>query len=148
MNLETKRLSQNELPLFLELIRLFEDVFEMKDFKMPDEKYLQKLLSSESFFVFVALQENKVVGGLTSYILHQYYSEAPLAYIYDLAVKKELQYKGIGKKLISANNEYCKILGVEAVMVEADEVDGHAIRFYRSTGATGLKTVHFDYELK
>jgi len=98
--------------------------------------------------VFVALLDNKVVGGLTSYIMQQYYSTSPLVYIYDLAVKTELQRQGIGKMLIEGNNSYCKNIGAEAVMVQADEVDDYAIEFYRSTGATGIKVIHFDYMLK
>lgn len=148
MNSEIKKLNGTDLDKFIELIRVFEAVFEMKNFKMPSESYLQTLLNSDNFFVFAAIQEEKIIGGLTAYVMHQYYSQSPLIYIFDLAVKKEFQYKGIGKKLISANNAYAKLLGAEAVMVEADEPDDYAIKFYRSTGATGIKTVHFDYELK
>ncbi len=46
-----------------------------------------------------------------------------------------------------ANNSYCKDVGVEAVMVQADEVDDYAIKFYHSTGATAEKVIHFDYVL-
>ncbi len=95
----------------------------------------------------MALLDNKVVGGLTSYTMHQYYSKSPLVYIFDLAVKTQFQWQGIGKMLIAGNNAYCKDIGVEAVMVQADEVDDYAIKFYHSTGATAQKVVHFDYLL-
>ncbi len=114
---------------------------------MPGEIYLQQLLQKDDFFVFVALLNNKVVGGLTSYIMQQYYSTSPLVYIFDLAVKREYQFKGIGKKLIAGNNTYCKEIGAEAVMVQADEADDYAIKFYHSTGATAEKVIHFDYPL-
>ena len=123
------------------------DVFEMKNFIMPDEIYLQQLLEKDDFFVFVALLDNKVVGGLTSYTMHQYYSKSPLVYIFDLAVKTPLQRKGIGKMLIAGHNSYCKAIGVEVVMVQADEADDYAIKFYQSTGATAEKVIHFDYLL-
>lgn len=143
-----EKLNHNDIGKFTALIRLFEDVFEMKNFIMPDEAYLQELLKKDDFFVFVAVLDNKVVGGLTSYIMHQYYSKSPLVYIFDLAVEKEFQRKGIGRKLIAANNDYCREIGVEAVMVQADEADDYAIDFYHSTGATAEKVVHFDYLLK
>ena len=95
----------------------------------------------------MALLDNKVVGGLTSYIMQQYYSKSPLVYIFDLAVKKELQRQGIGRMLITNNNSYCKTIGIETVMVQADEVDDYAIKFYKSTGAKAQKVIHFDYEL-
>ena len=147
MSMEIKKLGGSDLGAFVQLIRLFEEVFEMKDFKLPDENYLQHLLQSDGFFVFVAVQEEEIVGGLTAYTLHQYYSRSPLIYIYDLAVKVKMQRKGIGKKLIAGVNNYAKSLGAEAVMVEAEEPDHHAIEFYRSTGAAGQKTVHFEYTL-
>ncbi|HUM47849.1 MAG TPA: GNAT family N-acetyltransferase [Chitinophagales bacterium] len=147
MEIQIEKLNHNHLHQFIELIRVFESVFEMKNFQMPDENYLQKLLEKEDFFVFVALKENKVVAGLTSYIMHQYYSKMPLVYIFDLAVSTEFQRQGIGKMLIAANNSYCKTIGIEAVMVQADEIDDYAIKFYHSTGATAEKVTHFEYVL-
>ena len=49
--------------------------------------------------------------------------------------------------LISAINSYCKEIGVMEVFVQADEVDGYALDFYHSTGATAEKVVHFYYPL-
>lgn len=147
MKVIIEKLIYRDVDKFTELIRVFEDVFEMKNFNMPGENYLRQLLHKEDFFVFVAMLDNKVAGGLTSYIMHQYYSESPLVYIFDLAVKRELQYRGIGKMLIAANNSYSREIGAEAVMVQADVADDYAIKFYRSTGAKGENVIHFDYML-
>ncbi len=145
MKITIEKLNPADIHNFKELICVFEDVFEMKDLKMPGQNYLQQLLAKDDFFVFVALLDDKVVGGLTSYIMHQYYAPSPLVYIFDLAVKRELQYQGIGKMLIAANNNYSKNIGAEAVMVQADEPDDYAIKFYHSTGATAQKVIHFEY---
>lgn len=147
MELKIEKLNTGDIYKFTDLIRLFEEVFEMQNFKMPGENYLLQLLKKDDFFVFVALQNNKVVGGLTSYIMHQYYSESSLVYIYDLAVKTEYQRQGIGKLLIEGNNRYCHSIGVEAVMVEAEEPDTHALDFYNATGARAQKVIHFEYTL-
>lgn len=137
-----------EFDHFYALIRLFEEVFEMKDFVMPPADYLEKLLARDDFFVFVAVLDGRVVGGLTSYTLRQYYSISPLVYIYDLAVATEYQRKGIGKMLIAEIQNYCKDIGVEEVFVQADVADDYALDFYRSTGARGEDVVHFYYPLK
>jgi ribosomal protein S18 acetylase RimI-like enzyme len=147
-NIEMLKLASTDLDSFIELIELFEDVFSMENFKMPDKQYLQNLLGKNDFFVFVALNENMVVGGLTAYTLLQYYSEAPLVYIYDLAVKKKFQRKGIGRLLISEITSYCKKNGMQEVFVQADKIDDYALDFYRSTGATEEEVVHFYYPLK
>ncbi|KAA5549162.1 GNAT family N-acetyltransferase [Adhaeribacter rhizoryzae] len=147
MQVEIRKLDSQEIQLFKELIRVFEVVFEMKDFRIPEDEYLQKLLAQEGFYVFVTLQDAEVIGGLTAYTLNQYYSRLPLVYIYDLAVATQFQRKGIGQKLISGITSYCKQIGVEEVFVQADEVDDYALDFYHKTGATAEKVVHFYYPL-
>ena len=147
MPVEIKKLGHYDLNYFKDLIRVFEDVFEMEKFTMPDDDYLQQLLEKDSFLVFVALSEDKVVGGLTAYILQQYYSVRPLVYIYDLAVKTNYQRQGIGSILIAGITNYCRETGMEEVFVQADEEDGYALEFYHSTGATAEKVVHFYYPL-
>jgi aminoglycoside 3-N-acetyltransferase I len=147
MRIEIQKIGPDQIDVFIELIRIFEDIFEMQHFSLPDTKHLQQLLNKDDFFVFVALSEGKIVGGLTAYCLDQYYSEAPLVYIYDLAVKSAFQRKGIGRKLISGITDYCKKIGIEEVFVQADEADTYALDFYRSTGARAEKVVHFYYPL-
>ena len=127
------------------MLTLFEQVFEMKDFKMPGEKHLKKLLGSKNFVVFIALDENVVIGGLTAHILPSYYSESSEVYIYDLAVKTNFQRKGIGKKLLLALTAYCRENNYKAFFVQADEADGHALEFYSATGGLPEKVVHFNY---
>lgn len=147
MEFQSKKLEPAELNQFIELLRVFEEVFETANFKMADQDYLKKLLDSDAFFVFVAIHEGQVIGGLTAYIMHQYYSPSTLVYIYDLAVKEVWQRKGVGRQLIQDTNQYCRKIGAEVVMVEAEESDDHAVKFYESTGGKKIKTCHFDYYL-
>jgi aminoglycoside 3-N-acetyltransferase I len=147
MSLEIRKLEKQDLDNFIALIGVFEDVFEMQNFIIPDEKHLQQLLQKDSFFVFVALSGKEVVGGLTAYTLEQYYSTQPLVYIFDLAVQTRYQRQGIGRKLMAAINEYCKNTGVEEVFVQADEIDDYALEFYQATGGIAEKVVHFNYPL-
>lgn len=141
-------LKHNDLDQLNELISVFENVFEMDSFKRPSKAHLQKLLDKDTFFAVVATTENKVIAGLTVYLLDQYYSERPLAYIYDLAVLTAYQRKGIGKKLIEFTTEYCRNKGFEEVFVQADKVDDYAIDFYRLTRPTNEEqVVQFSYVL-
>ena len=79
------------------MLDVFEDVFEIKNFEYPSMKHLEELLQKDDFFVFVAVSEAKIVGGLTVYSLTQYYSEAPLVYVYDVAVLKKINVKTLAK---------------------------------------------------
>jgi aminoglycoside 3-N-acetyltransferase I len=148
MNITIKQLAADDTSEFIEMLRLFEDVFEMKDFQMPGEDYLTALLGRKDFLVFEAVLENEIVGGLTAHILPSYYFESSEVYIYDLAVKTSFQRKGIGKKLLRALTEYCRRKGYKEVFVQADEPDIHALEFYRSTGGRAKKVVHFYYPIK
>ncbi|HMR81745.1 MAG TPA: GNAT family N-acetyltransferase [Niabella sp.] len=131
------------------LISVFEDVFEMANFKRPDTAYLANLLRKNTFFGVVAKTNGKIIGGLTVYVLDQYYSAKPLAYIYDLAVLTDFQRQGIGKKLIIYTNDYCRKEGFEGAFVQAEKADDYAVDFYRLTHPTDeMQVVHFFYDLK
>ncbi|WP_018476242.1 GNAT family N-acetyltransferase [Pontibacter roseus] len=145
--MEILKLEQQDIHHFIALVHVFEDVFEMEPFAIPDTEYLQALLAKPDFMAFAALEQNTVVGGLTAYVLHQYYSVMPLVYIYDLAVKRDFQRQGIGSRLIQSVTDYCQQRGFEEVFVQADKVDDYALDFYRSTGATEEQVVHFYYPL-
>ncbi len=143
-----KKLIGEDLYSFIELINVFEEVFEMEKFSIPNSQYLQTLLEKDDFGVFAAVSDHEIVGGLTTYTLHQYYSASPLIYIYDLAVKPSYQRRGIGKKLISAVIDFAKTKGADEVFVQADADELHATEFYHSTGGIPEPVIHFNYPLK
>jgi aminoglycoside 3-N-acetyltransferase I len=147
VRIEIQKLGSYQIDEFIKLIDVFEEVFEMQHFEAPGIKHLEELLQKDDFYVFVAVSEGTIVGGLTAYSLTQYYSEAPLVYVYDVAVSEKYQRKGVGKKLMRGINDYCKEMGVEEVFVQAEDADEHALDFYRSTGAQSLKVTHFYYPL-
>jgi aminoglycoside 3-N-acetyltransferase I len=105
-------------------------------------------LKKDHFIVLTAKVRGRVIGGMTGYILDQYYDTKPLAYIYDLAILVEFQRKGIGRQLIEFFNSYCKNIGIAEVFVQADKADDYAIDFYHSTRPTHeIQVVHFNYTL-
>ncbi len=147
--MEIKILSQQDIHEFLGLIEVFEESFEMNNFSKPDTKYLQNVLAKPDFLVLAAIRDQRVLGGLTVYILDQYYSNKPLAYIYDLAISKNFQRMGIGKALIQYLKDYCKENNFEEVFVQVNRIDQYALDFYRLTKPTNEKDViHFNYSLK
>ncbi len=142
------RLQKEDLDQFVDLTKLFEEVFEIENFSIPKERHLKELLCRDDFDAFVALKYNLVVGGLTTYILKQYYSEKAIAYIYDLAVHLNHQRQGIGKNLIEEAKKFYSIKGFEDMFVQAEIVDEHAIEFYRSTNPSEEEQiVYFSYSL-
>ncbi len=147
-NFRIEKLNAEHLTYFKNLIGLFADVFEMKELCLPTSEYLRDILAKKDFHVFVALKKDAVIGGLTAYTLNQYYSMKPLAYIYDLAISRPHQRKGVGKELIKTTTNYFQRQGYEEVFVQADKTDTYAIDFYRQTNPSGEENVsHFYYLL-
>ncbi len=147
MDVHIKKLGPGEMDQFATLINVFEEVFDMENLLGPDPGYLENLLRKESFMVYVAMFGERVIGGLTAYVLPSYYFQSSEVYIYDLAVDTPFQRKGTGRKLIEAIKADCKALGLREVFIQADRIDEHAIGFYQSTGGKSTEVVHFSYPL-
>ena len=148
MDIEIKKLESDDIGLFLNLISVFKEVFEWHSLP-PGPLHLQKVLNNNCFIVFIAISGNLVVGGLTAYVLERYDTEKPSAYIYDLAVIKEMQRNGVGKKLITAFTTYCNENDFSEAFVQAEIEDSHAINFYRNTVVSSeLQAIHFTYSFE
>lgn len=146
--IEVQLLEAGNLKELQALISVFEEVFEMEAYSPPSQSHLITLLKKDNFFAIIAKSQGKIIGGLTVYVIDQYYSERPLAHIYDLAVLSKFQRRGVGRRLIEFTISYCKDRGFEEVFVQAEKVDDYALDFYRSTTPTSEEeVVHYTYKL-
>jgi aminoglycoside 3-N-acetyltransferase I len=146
MEIEIRILQSGDLEDLNQLLTVFDIVFEYESGQRADEMHLKRLLESQMFFAVVAKVENKVVAGLSAYVLDQYHSNSRILYIHDLAVLEEFQRKGIGSQLMKFINEYCRQQGFQQSFIQAEKVDDYAVEFYRTTKPTGeLEAVHFYY---
>lgn len=140
-----KKLDHNEVPDFRNLVEIFKAVFENEE-QIPGNEHLGRLLSNPDFIVFVVKLNNRVVGGLTLYVLHSYYGTKPMAYMYDVGISPEFQGRGLGKALIAEVCRYCKDNGFEDAYVEAESDDIDAVNFYRNTKfSSEMNAIHFTY---
>src|SRR5690606_37846700 len=143
--MEIKRLDKNEISDFRNLIEIFKYVIENAA-QLPSNNYLIGLLSNSDFMVFVVKVKNKVVGGLTVYVLHSCYRVKPIAYIYDVGVTPNFQGQGLGKALISEVCNFCRANGFDDAYVEAESDDIDAVGFYRKTKSSNeMNAIHFTY---
>ncbi len=144
-SINIKKLNHNEVSDFRSLVEIFKDVFEMYESTSNNEP-LSKLLTNPDFLVFVVKEKQKVIGGLTMYVLNSYYGTKPTAYIYDVGITPEFQGKGLGKLLIAEVCKYCKDSEFEDVYVEAESDDIDAVSFYRKTKySSEMNVVQFTY---
>lgn len=145
MVIEIKKLNSTDVSEFIALIEILNEVFENSD-EIPGPNYLSEILNQAHFSVFVVLVDELVVGGLTMYVLKQYYKPKPQAYIYDVGISPEFQNKGLGKSLMQYVLDYCGNCGIEQAWVEAEQEDTDAIAFYRKTYPNNeMLANHFTY---
>jgi aminoglycoside 3-N-acetyltransferase I len=143
---EVKRLKKNDINSFKSLIKMFNEVFENNKLELPKKGYLKKQLSKPDFVAFAAFQNKKLAGGMTAFILPKYYSKGSEIFIYDVAVRKQYQRKGIGKMMMDALKDYSKKEKIKDIFVAANVEDKHALDFYNATGGKAEQVVHFNYK--
>lgn len=148
MNVEVFKLEPHDASSFRDLVGVFAEVFNMPPFEIPSPEYLERLLCNPSFFAHVVTVAGEVVGGVTCYVLNQYYSTSCYVYVFDLAVHPRYQRQGLGSRLMKAVADYSRTLSADEVFVQADDEDVHALEFYRNTGGIPEKVTHFNYPLK
>jgi aminoglycoside 3-N-acetyltransferase I len=146
MKFKYKTLTNTDVPLLKNLLRVFGEAFEEKDTyqsAVPGEEYLKNLLGQQHFIALVALDGDTVVGGLAAYELPKFEQARKELYIYDLAVSAEHRRKGIATNLIRELQRVAKERGVYVIFVQADPGDTPAIRLYESLGVRE-DVHHFD----
>lgn len=145
MKYKALHLQSGDINLFRELIKMFAEAFEQPGVENVPDAYLAQLLNNHNFIAYAALLNNTVIGGLTAYILPQYYGQYAEAYIYDIAVKSDFRGKGTGKMLLKALADFCRQNDIKTMFTEAHKSDRDAVKFYRSAGGEEEKVAHFNF---
>ena len=143
-----QRVNDNDVGLMYELLCVFHEAFAEEEAcrtPPPREGYLQKLLASNFFVVFAAMEEGRVVGGVTAYLLPQFKGEQTELYLYDLAVASTHRRRGIATSLIRELMVFGRKMNAPMVFVQADREDAPAIALYETFG-TKKDVFHFDIQ--
>lgn len=144
-----KQLTDISISEFKDLMILFGKVFnDDKSYQSakPKDDYIEDFLNDHNHISLIALDDNKVIGGLVAYILTKFEQERSEIYIYDLAVSDTHVRLGIATKLIENLKEIAKTQGIDSIFVQADKSDEGAVSFYKSLGAKSTDTYNFDIE--
>ena len=113
----------------------------------PSDDYVVAFLSNPTNIVLVAEEAGQVVGGLVAYVLRKFEMERTEVYVYDLAVSRDYQRRGIGSSLMRYLQTVGHDIGAYVVFVQADEGD-EAVEFYESLKPdTNNHTRNFDFSV-
>jgi len=106
---------------------------------------VDRLLQRDSCWAITAIEQGRVIGGLTAHVLPMTNAKRAELLIYDIAVAEAHQRRGIGGALIEAARREAASQGIEVVFVLADNQDEHALRFYQKLGAIGSPVTLFEW---
>lgn len=143
---EIGRLSAADVPLMRGLNALFAEAFEDPEHYLatpPEDDYLKRRLAHPHVIALVAIENEKVVGGLVAYELPKLEQARSEIYIYDLAVAEAHRRKGIATALIADLQSIAAECGAWVVYVQADYGDEPAIALYTKLGVRE-DVMHFD----
>lgn len=127
--MEIRRITLDDLDRVFELLNvLYENKLKYEKFK---EIYKLKLNDENSYYI-VAIEENKIIGILTSELQVKLHRTKKQSFIEDLIVDKDYRNKGIGKALLHNAVEYAKNNNCEVVELTSYIKNENAHRFYEN----------------
>lgn len=141
---QTKRLTVEDRELARTMLAVMAEVFEEPGKALRDA-YLDRILGRADFWAIAAFIGNAVVGGLTAHTLPMTRAECSEVFIYDIAVRKDQQRKGVGRCLVTALLDGAAAVGIHDVFVPADNEDLHALDFYRALGGVAAPVTIFTF---
>ena len=90
--------------------------------------------------------EYQLVGGVTAHAIPMTTSESSELFVYDIAVRADVQRQGIGRALMTALRAAATAEGIGDMFVPADNEDTHALDFYRGLGGVPTPVTFFTFE--
>jgi aminoglycoside 3-N-acetyltransferase I len=145
VNLEIKKLGAREIEAAKELFRLFQLDDGVENPTSASDEYLKKLLEKQDFHVLVAVENQKVIGGLTAYELLKYKKETSEMFLYEIGVAAAHRKKGAASALIEFLKQICLEKGINTIFVLAADGNLPALGLYEKTGGKGFQVIEFDY---
>ena len=144
-NLRTVRLTPGDIEMARRLFLLMAEVFEEPTEPLGDS-YIEQLLNRPEFWAMAAVVEDQLVGGVTAHAIPMTTSESSELFVYDIAVRADVQRQGIGRALMTALRAAATAEGIGDMFVPADNEDTHALDFYRGLGGVPTPVTFFTFE--
>jgi aminoglycoside 3-N-acetyltransferase I len=138
------RLAAADCALAKRLFAMMADVF-AEDVENLSDDYIELLLAREDFWALAALSGEDVVGGLTAHALPMTRSACRELFVYDVAVHRDHQRRGIGRQLLNQLRQQAQAAGISVVFVAVDDDDSHALEFYRMVGGEASAVTLFTF---
>lgn len=143
--MRSMRLQPGDRELARALFVLMAEVFE-EAYDALSDQYVDRLLAREDFWALAAFDGDQIIGGITAHSLPMTRTETAELFIYDLAVRRDHQRRGVGRHLVADLRTRAAARGIHSMFVAADNDDVHALAFYQALGPTASPVTLFAFE--
>ena len=119
---------------YLDELFIWNSVFNCKYTIENINAYYDKIKGDERYKTFVAVNEDEVIGIISSVQSYTLEHEVGFIHIIGIAVKSEKQNQGIGTNLLKFIEDYAKEKGVSSILLNSGVQRTDAHRFYKRHG--------------
>jgi aminoglycoside 3-N-acetyltransferase I len=147
MQYSIKKLTKSDLQLAKQLFIFFQQDDGVKKPSLGSDKYLLELISNKTYHIFVALDGETVIGGVTAYELPMFYKQVNEMFLYEIAVKPEYRRNGIAAALIETLKDFCIKKRIKCLFVGTEKKNLAAKELYLKTGGSMEIIPWFTYGL-
>ena len=140
-----RRLGATDSAIAHAMFSMMAEVFEEPCARLSDA-YVVNLLAEASFWALAALADDEVVAGITAHVLPMTRTQSREIFIYDIAVRDDRQRRGIGRQLVTHLLDQAAAEGIAVAFVAAENVDEHALAFYRALGGSAVPATFYSFE--
>jgi aminoglycoside 3-N-acetyltransferase I len=141
---EVLRLGPSDRHVARRLFEVMAGVFEEGHDELSDA-YIDGLLARAEFWAIAARSGDDVIGGLTAHTLPMTRTESREIFIYDIAVRRDHQRRGVGRALMTHLGQAAADAGIREIFVPAEAEDLEAIEFYRGIGGAEIPVAFFTF---
>jgi aminoglycoside 3-N-acetyltransferase I len=131
----------NARQLFAAMAEVFDELASPRS-----DANIDRLLSRDDFWAVAAFVGEELAGGVTAHTLPMSRSDGSELFIYDVAVRRRYQRTGVGRLLLETTCQLAAQAGIHLSFVLAENIDTHALDFYRALGATESSVTLFTFE--
>lgn len=138
MNIKIEQLEYDDLEQYKHLI---DSCFENSE---DLEYYKRNYNKNYNYIIFIAKDNNKIIGSITLYKVHLFtFSFQPAIEIFNVAVLKEYRRKNIAKTLFEYAIEYAKNNNYKSIYLTCLDTAYEAHRLYENVGLKKMSSIKY-----
>lgn len=139
-----RRLSPSDVPLARELVDMLTPESRSE---LPGREYLARILTQPGFHAIVALDGDRVIGGVTGFELQMYKRQETEMLLYEIGVRVAYQSRGIGSQLLVELQQVCREREISHMFVLTSRDNVPANRLYHRCGGLPSDSMMYTFRL-